>query len=84
MEARRQPPRIEKIRLDTLRVPPAGKAERPFRGEGRPNVFPEREGRPHPNNLAEQLRRRLGEVVAKRHEDARADAAAARPRPRPT
>ena len=31
MEARRQPPRIEKIRLDTLRVPPAGKAERPFR-----------------------------------------------------
>ena len=31
MEARRQPPRIEKIRLDTLRVPPAGQAQRPFR-----------------------------------------------------
>ena len=31
MESRRQPPRIEKIRLDTLRVPPAGKAQRPFR-----------------------------------------------------
>ena len=31
MESRRKPPRIETIRLDTLRVPPAGKAQRPFR-----------------------------------------------------
>ena len=31
MESRRKPPRIEKIRLDTLRVPPAGTAQRPFR-----------------------------------------------------
>ena len=31
MESRRPQSRIERIRLDTLRVPPAGKAQRPFR-----------------------------------------------------
>ena len=31
MEARESRPRIEKVRIDTLRVPPAGKAQRPFR-----------------------------------------------------
>ena len=31
METREQQPQIEKIRIDTLRVPPAGKAQRPFR-----------------------------------------------------
>ena len=31
METRRQRPHIENIRLDSLRVPPAGKAQRPFR-----------------------------------------------------
>ena len=31
METRERQPQIEKIRIDTLRVPPAGKAQRPFR-----------------------------------------------------
>ena len=31
MESRQSRPRIEKIRVDSLRVPPAGKAQRPFR-----------------------------------------------------
>ena len=31
MESRQPRSRIEKIRIDTLRVPPAGKAQRPFR-----------------------------------------------------
>ena len=31
MDSRQPRSRIEKIRVDTLRVPPAGKAQRPFR-----------------------------------------------------
>ena len=31
MQSRRQRPRIEKLRLDSLRVPPAGNAQRAFR-----------------------------------------------------
>ena len=59
MEARRQPPRIEKIRLDTLRVPPAGKAERPFRGS---------EGRSDRRRVRHQQLRLPGGLPGERHQ----------------